>query len=151
MTVASLLLLLIVKTLHQFPTNVYLPSVTNVKDLRVQFRQLWTEILTRTPNKTTCLPLSHGDIKTVHRGISALNVTRGGIDSLVFYKTHSTDRAVGMRVSFAFPRKITRRGTMAHILAIVDVRRTGRWHLFNLSRCDAKRVSADKHDVILQA
>ena len=126
-------------------------GITNVQDTRVQFQQLWAEILTRTPNKTTCLPLSQGDIKRVARGIIALNATHGEIDSLVFYKTHPTDKAVGMRVSIAFPRRINHRGTIAHILSIVDVRPTGRWHLFNFCNCDAKKVSKFKHDVILQA
>ena len=145
MSLATLILLLVVKTLHQ------IPHPPNVQDLRLKFifRQLWTEILTRTPNKTTCLPLSYGDIKTVHRGIIALNVTRGEMDSLIFYKTHS--KAVGMRASFAFLRKINRNGIMAHILAIVDVRPTGQWHLFNLCRCNAKNVSRVQHDFILHA
>ena len=164
MGVVPLLLLLTIKTLQQVPANINPVSTVDVKDYRTQFRELWGaehtisnvndlrfqflklwhEVMTRDPNKTICLPLARGDIKTVARGVIALNASQGELDSLAFYKTHSTNTAVGLRASFAFPRKITQRA-MARILAIVDVRPTGHWHLFDLCQCYAKKVSASAH------
>lgn len=119
---------------QQFPDKVHLSSV---EDLRAKFRQLWTEVVTGSPNKTVlCLP----GIKTITHDIFALNATRGELDSLAFYSTHSSDNAVGMRASFIFPHHITRR-IMARMLAIVDLRPTGHWRLFNLCPCEAKKVS----------
>ena len=164
MTFGPLLLFLTIKTLQNAPANIDVLStfdakdhrsqfrelwgaeqtISDVNDLRFHFRKLWRKIMTRDSNKTICLPLARGDIKTVARGIVALNATRGELDSLAFYNTNFMNAAVGMRVSFAFPRKITQR-TMARILAIVDVRPTGHWRLFDLCQCHAKKISEEAY------
>ena len=135
---------------HQIPAfYAASPTLKNVESLRVQFRQLWSDILTHSPNKTICLPLARGDIKKVTHGLASLNATRGEIDSIAFYKTRFNGKAVGMRVSFAFQRRISKR-SVARMLAIVDLRPTGRWRLFDFCDCHATQSAAVPRDMQLQ-
>ena len=135
---------------HQIPAfYAASPTLKNVESLRVQFRQLWSDILTHSPNKTIYLPLARGDIKKVTHGLASLNATRGEIDSIAFYKTRFNGKAVGMRVSFAFQRRISKR-SVARMLAIVDLRPTGRWRLFDFCDCHATQSAAGPRDIQLQ-